>query len=442
MNAQREAQRVPKTPAITPGERAGAGCLGLMVLPWFISSLFSVFIGSVTLPLEGFAGVITGSLSLLLFLPLAIVLGSVSMSALSRAMGSSEPIQLAHRASAGIAVSAVVMFLLASLATLFSATSIVPIFGAAGVLALLGAITSFAVRSERQAKPKTVRTKAARERRKHDRPPRPPWTHPLARTEKTNLYAEALVDEYNIVAILGATGLSILLANPLPLITVGGLELIYLALVPDTKWFRRRVERKHLGLAHEQAEARRSEQIEYLATDQLRRHEEMFRHVERVREAVEASGFALDLQKFERAIDHHLWLMQLENYYSDLDTAGREREVDKQLAMARADLEGMSGRMAEVLAKRVDVLERRREQVEEFEIRLHEVTDKRRMLEETLLLAAESALAGPNSFDEIDDVLLDLQVTEEVVLDLLDEDDKLEAESEAAYAAVPQEQAA
>lgn len=427
-NRRPEPRRVPKQPAASSAERFGAGCLGLIVLPWFLTSMFGSFVASVELPLQGIGGIFAGMMSLLIFLPLAIVLGSVSMSAISRAFGSKEPIRLAHRASAGVAITTIVLFALASAATLFTAgAGMMQLLGVAAVVATIAAITSFARRSSKRTKPQ-------RKRRSHQRPPKPPWQHPLARTEQTNLYAEALVDEINIVAILAATALSILLANPIPLLTAGGLELIYLALVPDTEWFRRRVDNKHLAMAHDQASERREEQREFLAFDQLQRHERLIEQVERARETLSQAAYGFDESKLEQAVDHHLWLMQLENYYTDLDTPGRLRDLDKRIDAARADIDGVDGRMLEVLERRLEVLERRREQFEEMEARAQEVADKRRILEETLPLITESALAGQVRIDDLDEVLFDLQVTEDVVLELHDADDALEAEIEEAYA--------
>ncbi len=423
---RREPRRVPKTVAATPAERASAGCLGLLVLPWFLTTGVAAFI-SAGLPLLGLEGVIAGAINLIVALPMAIVLGSMSLSAIARAMGSTEPIGITHRAAAGVGVSAIGLFLLAAGASLLAATGVPLALGIIGLLALFAVLLAAMRRSVKAGM-------RAQKRRKHSGPPKPPWTHPLARTERVNMYSEALADEVNVIAVLAAAALSLVLQNPMPLLAVGGFELLWLATAPDAKWFRARVERKHLAMANDQALKYRDEQREYLASDQLESHQRMIEQVERAQAAIDAAGFPFDAKRLQRIVDHHLWLMQVENYYSDLDIPTRIREITSRVEAARADVQGMSGRALEVLEQRLDVLERRLAQAHELEARLHEVADKRRNLEQTLLLVTESALAGSRTFDEIDEVLLDIEIAEEVVLDLRDDEEALEAEIEAVYA--------
>jgi hypothetical protein len=372
---------------------------------------------------------------MMFMVPISILLGSVSLTAIARAFGSKEPVQLTHRAAAGVGGSAVAIFSLAVF------TSIVtPIRGAAGSAAMMAAVGGalllfgfggwLARANARQRQPK---------RRRHKSQPKPPWAHPLARTERTNMFAEALADEFSVVVVTALAGLSGLLWSPLPLLVAGGLQLMWLALIPDTKWFRARVERKQAAMAQEQSVEVREEQIEFLADDQKKLHQQVLDSAERARNALQASNFPLDSSKLDRVVDHHLWLMQLENYYADLDDHSKLRGLDKQISAAESDLEGMDGRMHDVLETRLEILRRRHVQLARLGQSLQEVSDKRRMLEETLMLVAESALSSTatNPLDEIDEVLLDLETAEEVVLDLHDEDEALEREIEKALAEAP-----
>jgi predicted nucleic acid-binding Zn-ribbon protein len=444
--AQREGRRMPDEPRRVPPQvnsgtsRASAGCLGLFILPWFLLSLLIAFV-SAGMPLMGeggFAGVISGILMMSLFVPMASALGGFTVGAFRRAAGHDRNLKIPMKAAGGLGLSVVAIFIFTTIASIFSAVTgwlggapVDPggIIGAVGILGFLGIVGTLIGKSwarDREEK---------RRRKRRESPPRPPWENPLARTEKTSMIAEALANQYNVITQGALVALSIVLWNPLPALIGGGLELFWLALVPDSEWFRNSVEAKHRAMAEQQARERREEQLEYLDHEQVERHRRMAALADSAREAMAAARYPFDTGKVNRLVDHHLWLMELENYYSDQRDPSRIAAIDDQLAEVQSKRELLSGgRMAQALDRRIDILAKRKSQLEEMGERVDDISEQIHNLEDAVRLITESALSssGPQVAAEIDDVLLNLHTTEEVVLDFHAEEDELERQIEQA----------
>jgi hypothetical protein len=439
--SEAEPKRVPE-PVTSGASRATAGCLGLFVFPWFMTSLFFSFV-SAGMPLtgeSGVAGIVMSIVMMALFVPMATVLGGFTLSAFRRAAGRQRNLEIPMKAAGALGLSIAAIFLFTAASSIVSSVlswiggaviepgSIVSTAGLLGFLFLVGHLIRRVFKRDRKEK----------ERRRHDRPPRPPWANPLARTRRTSMLGEALADQYNVITQGALVALSIVMWNPLPALIGGGLELFWLALAPDSKWFRDRVEAKHRAMAEEQARERREEQIEYLTEEQLERHEEMLHIADAARDAMAAAQYPFDTGKVDHLVDHHLWLMELENYYTDQRNLEQTTGLVEQMERLREERASASGRMEEALTRRLDVLQRRLDQIDRLADRLDEVSEQRRNLEDAVRLIAESALSASGSevATEIDDVLTNLQATEEVVLDFQAEEDELEREIEEAAAAV------
>lgn len=433
--ARPEPRRVPKAQKRTP-TKAGVGCGSLLLLPVFLTTLqWSLTAASGPLFGGGFASFVRSGLMLLVLVPLTMFVGGFSLQMFRRLTGHEKANEFPRKASAGLGISLVTLF---GFSTVFSI--LIQLFGAAsgavatGGVGLVVALVALVAIGGGLVAAGLKRKKKTAKRKRHARPPRPPWEHPLARTKPANMLTEALVDQYNVIALGAAVALSIVLWNPLPALIAGGLELPWLALAPDTKWFRDRIEAKHAEMAEEQARERRAEELEYLSDEQRENHRQMMRVARSAREAMHAARFPFDTSKIDRLVNHHLWLMQLENYYADQRDPSRIEELDDKLSEVRAEQASTQGRMAEVLARRARVLEQRRQQLTRMDGRLRDVTGERRSLEEAIRLVAESALSAPGRqvAGEIDDVLMSLQATEEVVLDFQAEEDELSRQIEEA----------
>lgn len=437
MSQQPPQPRRPVRPSADSEGRAGAGCLSLLLLPWLASSLFGGFVSAGAPLIDGLAGVFSGGVSLVLLVPIVGLLGSLVWSGFRRASGHDERVSFVSSGGAALAASLVLLFVVSTLLAAFNSAAGAIAGAAVGSPGLLVAAalvflasTSVVVFQKMRAQRKVVA-----ERKQHQGRPRPPWSNPLARTEPANMLVEAVLNQWNLIGALAAAALSILMANPLPALVFGGLELFYLALVPDTKWFAQSVDAKHRALAEEQATERRDEQLEYLNEEQRALHDQMVAIGDGARNALQASNYPFDVAKIDRIVDHHLWLMELENYYGDMDDTHRLAELDRQLTDAQRQADDSTGRMADVSEQRVHVLERRIDQLRRLSEHVDQIRHQRTGLEDALRLLSESALsAGATSSDEIDAVLEHLEITEEVVLDFHSEEEELDAAIEEAVA--------
>ena len=91
--------------------------------------------------------------------------------------------------------------------------------------------------------------------------------------QERNLYAEAFLNQYNILLMIFAFAASLILGSVFPAIVMAGVELIYMIFVPDSALFKRYVEAKYAAEDEEKRQQALEERLRRLHIQQRNRYE-------------------------------------------------------------------------------------------------------------------------------------------------------------------------
>ncbi len=239
-----------------------------------------------------------------------------------------------------------------------------------------------------------------------------------------NLYWEALINQYNLITMGAMVALAVVTGSFYPILVALALEMMYVALVPETKMFQRYVENKYSELSEEERLAKLRARLARLHPVQQRRFEEIAAIVDSTRANIADSdtmGTEV-VTKLETLRERYLWLMELLNAYEHYlgmmrpnQISDAIRDVDDQLAA------GPSDRVRESLDERREVLVKRQTRLERVNENHAIVRNQVMTIEDILRLIHESSMTIHNPKDigrQIDDLLIDVEATEEAVHDL------------------------
>jgi hypothetical protein len=252
----------------------------------------------------------------------------------------------------------------------------------------------------------------------------------VANESEHNLYWEALINQYNLIGLGGLVALSLLMLITgvaswyVPMLIALGFEMMYLAAIPETEFFKRAVKAKY----NELSDLDRAEQLERrlgrLHPVQRRRFEEISALVDDTKTNLkenDSMGSAVR-GKLDTLRDRYLWLMELLNAYEHYLASIRPGQIDEALADVESQIASQkSARVRKSLEERKEVLQKRKKRLE----RVHEnhaiVRTQVMTIEDIMRLIHESSMTiqDPRGIGEqIDDLLIDVEATEEAVHDL------------------------
>lgn len=248
----------------------------------------------------------------------------------------------------------------------------------------------------------------------------------MAKQKKSehSLYWEAFINQYNLIGLGGLVAMSVILGNPLPFLVGIGVELMYLAVIPETAFFQNVVKNKYSEMTEAERVAKHQQRLSRLHPVQRRRYDEIDALVDSTQANIDDNdSMGLNVgSKLNVLRDRYLWLMELLNAYEHYLASIRPgqiddaiRDVDNQLASSDSE------RVKHTLQERRNVLEKRKVRLE----RVHEnhaiVRTQVMTIEDIMRLIHESSMTIQNPADigrQVDDLLIDVEATEEAVHDL------------------------
>ena len=239
-----------------------------------------------------------------------------------------------------------------------------------------------------------------------------------------SLYWEAFINQYNLIGLGGMVALSLVMGSPMPFLAALGFELIYLAVIPETEFFKKAVHAKYNEIDDAEAERRLRLRFERLHPVQRRRYDEIAALVESTKgNLAENDTMGLDVaHKLDVLRARYLWLMELLNAYESYLSSIRPGQIDDNLRDVASQIAtSESSRVKATLEERRSVLNKRKARLE----RVHEnhaiVRTQVMTIEDIMRLIHESSMTIQNPADigrQIDDLLIDVEATEEAVQDL------------------------
>lgn len=249
-------------------------------------------------------------------------------------------------------------------------------------------------------------------------------TGPPASPENINYVKEAFHLQYNWIALAGAGAFALISGSFLPIILAGGLELMYLAIVPQNWRFQRLVRSWKFAEEQQQHQQKLAEMLGSLPAEMQSRYV----HAAQVCGAIRANfaQFSTTSQIFLQQIDSRL--QGLLNGYARLLLAAAQQQqylksteqegIKHEIAILQRALSSDPPKVQEINKKRIEILSKRLEKYDKICENRKVVDAQVSAVEDVLMLVRDQSVTmrDPQQVSErLDSLVHDVEQTEQTV---------------------------
>ena len=250
----------------------------------------------------------------------------------------------------------------------------------------------------------------------------PPNAQPPA--DDINYVKAAFHLQYNVIALAGAAALALISWTALPILLAGGLELMYLAIVPQNWRFRRLVRSWHLAEEQLKHQQRLQEMLQNLSAELQSRYV----HCAQVCGSIRSNFAQLSTQSqvFLQQIDTSLQglltgyarlLVAVSQQQQYLKSTGQD-DIKREIASLQRTLSSEPARVQEINQKRIEILNKRLEKFDKITENRKVVDAQLAAVEDVLMLVRDQSVTmrDPQQVsDRLDSLVHDVEQTEQNV---------------------------
>ncbi len=243
-----------------------------------------------------------------------------------------------------------------------------------------------------------------------------------------NYTKEAFLNRFNLAALAGAVGLSVVTMSPIPLVLAAGAELLYLATVPGLRPYRRLVDSRFHHRRRLRSRRRDTAIYERLSPNQQATYDSLVA----LREQIEENYLRLaggtpvladqSVRKIDTLLRSFLRLLDQLNAYRRYLTATDRGRIEREIEELRTDLKDEdSERLREIKTRRLEILERRLERFAKGEENREIISHQLAAIEDVLRLIHEQSLTARDPQDiskQIDTLTAEVEETEGTVREM------------------------
>lgn len=230
--------------------------------------------------------------------------------------------------------------------------------------------------------------------------------------------------QYNVIALAGAAALALIGWTALPLLLAGGLELMYLAIVPQNWRFQRLVRSWHLAEEQLKHQQKLQEMLANLSPELQSRYV----HCAQVCGSIRSNFAQLSTQSqvFLQQIDTSLQglltgyarlLVAVSQQQQYLKSTGQD-EIKREIASLQRTLSSEPARVQEINQKRIEILNKRLEKFDKITENRKVVDAQLAAVEDVLMLVRDQSVTmrDPQQVsDRLDSLVHDVEQTEQNV---------------------------
>jgi len=242
--------------------------------------------------------------------------------------------------------------------------------------------------------------------------------------DNTNYVKAAFHWQYNWISLAGAVGFAIISGTALPILLAAGLELMYLALVPQSSRFRRLVRSWQLADEQLKHQQRLNEMLRNLSPEMQSRYV----HCVQICSSIRTNFAQLSAQSqiFLEQIDTRMQgllsgyarlLFALAQQQQYLQTTAQD-QIKREIASLEKTLSSEPPRVQEINQKRIEILNKRLEKFDKI-IENRKVVDAQcAAVEDVLMLVRDQSVTmrDPQQVsDRLDSLVHDVEQTEQTV---------------------------
>ena len=267
----------------------------------------------------------------------------------------------------------------------------------------------------------------------------------MSEHEERNQYVESFLNQYNIIMLVGLALLSVVTFSALPLLVAAGLELMYLALFPGTELYNAYIRNKYAALDDERRAAELAERMSLLTPHQRHSYEKTSALIERTKDNMakqqaEAMHDSMS-ERLDKLRDRLLFMMELLNSYENYLASVQPGELERDRDDVQRQLQTSSSKLQRSLNERLNILNKRIARLQSVRENHTVVRTQIKTVEDIMALIFESSMTMQNPSgisQQLDDLLIDVESTEETVLDFDSSDAQFSAFDEELEKAIEQ----
>jgi hypothetical protein len=251
-----------------------------------------------------------------------------------------------------------------------------------------------------------------------------PQDQPQAPIDRTNYVKAAFHWQYNWISLAGAAALALVSGTALPILLAAGLELMYLAVVPQSSRFRRLVRSWQLAEEQLRHQQKLNEMLRNLSPEMQSRYV----HCAQICGSIRANFAQLSSQSqiFLEQIDASLQGL-LSGYARLLVAAAQQQQysrttgrddIKREIAALEKNLSSEPRRVQEINQKRIEILNKRLEKFDKIAENTKVVDAQIAAVEDVLLLVRDQSVTmrDPQQVsDRLDSLMHDVEQTEQTV---------------------------
>ena len=248
--------------------------------------------------------------------------------------------------------------------------------------------------------------------------------NPQSPSDDINYVKAAFHLQYNLIALAGAAAFALIGGTALPILLAAGLELMYLAIVPQNWRFRRLVRSWHLAEEQLEHQQKLQDMLQNLSPELQSRYV----HCAQVCGSIRSNFGQLSAQSqvFLQQIDTSLQglltgyarlLVAVSQQQQYLRSTGQE-EIKREIASLQRTLSSEPVRVQEINQKRIEILNKRLEKFDKISENRKVVDAQLAAVEDVLMLVRDQSVTmrDPQQVsDRLDSLVHDVEQTEQNV---------------------------
>lgn len=248
-------------------------------------------------------------------------------------------------------------------------------------------------------------------------------------TGNVNYLKEAFKWQYNVIGLVGVAAFALVSGTALPILLGAGLEMMYLAAVPQSSAFRRLV-RSWKYEEEKKAHDARVRQMQMQLTPMVR---DRFGKLQQMCEMIRANYSRLSStsqifvdqmsNRLDGLLSSFLRLANAGITYTEYLQRANPRAIDKEIEMMERDLGKQPVKVQEINRKRIEILKKRQERFRKIVDDLQVINVQVEAIEDVLELIRDQSvtLSDPQMVTEkLEGLIADVESTEETVREIED----------------------
>jgi hypothetical protein len=253
--------------------------------------------------------------------------------------------------------------------------------------------------------------------------------HNEIETGSANYLKEAFKWQYNVIGLAGAAAFALVSGTALPILLAAGVEMMYLAVVPQSSAFRRLVRSWQYEAdkkAHDQRVRQMQLQLTPMVRDRYGKLQQMCQMI-RANYARLSSTSQIFVDQMSDRLDGLLHsFLRLANAgitYTDHLQRANPRVIDKDIETLERDLAKQPVKVQEINKKRIEILRKRQERFRKIVDDLQVINVQCAAIEDVLELIRDQSvtLSDPQMVAErLDGLIADVEHTEATVREIED----------------------